>query len=358
MKIYTRLISMGLVLVLLLGTLSSCGKPGAEHTAPPEETPSVSVAPTLTPEPVLTPTPEPEPSPEPVEPTYDVFNDPNVLWGEFQRFYAYKVHLEDCSSAVVTSRLEETLAIATGEHLIAFEMESKGGYATSFYNQIYPNNIAPIDVNRLNMPELLNPSNVLRKMVESMEDYTQTQDVKHYLTTFYGLYVSATSGEMRELILDEFYEREAWRESSPEQDRIRHDIFKEFMEEDEYFRDLHDRHARYLSIFNEFWYSWCAQQYEYIRAWMIDRGFIPVYTLDQAHEAAQIAKSRFCCMYHDEIDSFGWYETDPFYHFHVAAMTFVGTKQQIEDLIAYSNQQLFGCILKSAEKPTSLLPQE
>ena len=355
MKIYTRLISMGLVLILLLGTLSACGKPGAERTAPPEETPSVSVAPTPTPEPVLTPTPEPEPSPEPVEPTYDVFSDPNVLWGEFE---GYKVYNWGDFGTETSALLDETLASATDENLIAFALEPRGGYFTSFYTLIYPNNIAPIEVDRLNMPELLDPSNVLRKLVESMEDYTQTQDVKHYLTTFYGSYVAATYNEMHELILDELYEREAWRESSPEQDRIRYEIFAEFMEEDEYFRDLHDRHARYLSIFNEFWYSWCAQQYEYIRAWMIARGFIPVYTLEQAHEAAQTAKSRFCCLYHSETDTFTSLESDPFYYFQETAKVFVGTKQQIEELVTYSNQQLFGCILKSAGKYASLPPQE
>lgn len=203
------------------------------------------------------------------------------------------------------------------------------------------------------MPELLNPSNVLRKLIESMVDYTQTQDVKHYLTTFYGLYVAATDSEMRKLVMDEYYKRGNISSSPQVSEKIMNDIFTEFMETDEYFRNLHDRHARYRFMFGEFWYSWCSQQHEYIRLWMVEQGFVPVYTMEQAHEAAQSAKNKLCCSYHIQMNNLLWPEGDPFYLFQETAMVFVGTKQQIEDLIAYSEQQDFGCILKSAGKHAS-----
>ena len=153
MKLEHRLTGMGLVLILLLGTLSACGKPGAERTAPPEETPSVSVTPTLTPELVPTPTPEPEPSPEPVEPTYDVLSDPNVLWAVELDFHPLGESI--AHNVLFAPQLEALLQQVDDDTLIAVHVAGKRSF--DYFPEI------PIGI--MDIPEELDRDGTLTKLV-------------------------------------------------------------------------------------------------------------------------------------------------------------------------------------------------
>ena len=158
-----KLLAMGVVLILLLGILSACGQQGAEHTAPPEETPSVSVAPTPDPEPVQTPTPEPEPSPEPTKPPYDVFSDPNVLWGEELDIPPL---LESALYRVTFSlRLEELLQQVNEDTLIVFHVT--GHRDSAYFTTIPPEG--------MNIPEELDQDGELTALV-SEYNCAETQE--------------------------------------------------------------------------------------------------------------------------------------------------------------------------------------
>lgn len=348
MKIYTRLISIGLALIVFLGALSACGKQGAVSPTPPAETPTESVeltpAPSITqtPEPVQTPTPEPELSPEA---PYDVLNDPNVIWGENRAYIDWFIDQSTPAGYIdIDPLLVETLDSSTDDTLIAFALEPKGSYFATLHGKLFPVNLAPIDANRLVIHQDLDPDGALLALINEINEYQNINNVIDYMDKFSSEYIVPIHDEIyREIIPI----AETYTTSGEDYETAKKRAFVDLLATDEYFVDLHNRYDYYLDIKNDFWYSWATQQYEYIRMWMVERGFIPVFSLEQADEAANV-KEAVCCNY-IEGERF-----EPFLHFQEVAKVFVGTKQQICELFQYVKESDGGCRFKSAGKTMNI----
>lgn len=336
MKIHTRLISMGLALTLFLGVLSACGEQSAEQTTPPEELPTASTEPvptqTPTAEPVLTPTPEPEPSPESVEPTYDVFSDPNVLWGEKERVAGVNTYYE-AGRVSISQLLESTMTSASEDNLIAFALYPMGfrHISTNDGISVHPIDMAPIKADELVIPDVFNPNNVLYELVASVDAQIQTAPVDSYVYDFYVKQIQPLKCElqlMTRAVLEAEYGKTLTNEIYQNNAAA---VASELVETDEHFRELYDQYHLYYYAYEDFWFSWITQQTLWIRAMMTERGFIPVYGTEEAYAAAY-ARERWSPF--KQVEYF-----DPIGAFNELAFVFVGTSQQIEDLRDYIHEQ-------------------
>ena len=301
MKLHIRLTAMGLVLILLLGTLSSCGKPGAEHTAPPEETPSVSVTPTSTPEPVLTSTPEPEPSPEPVEPNYDPLTDPNVYWGtELDRCPVYGY----LSGFIWKGELLENLLLqADDDQLIAFHI-----FGSTFFSGINDLHYPDIKLDDMNIPEELNPDGTLTNLVLEYI-HAESQAVRSELYSQMELHVWNIYNEwierldleeariIDELLLEILKERGVDPDTAAQgekqnvkmeaRQRIKYD------ERHQEYRNERDATETFIVVQREFFLQFEAFFVEDMRQVMIERGFIPVYKSLTENPVPERTEGRF-----------------------------------------------------------------
>lgn len=336
MKINTRLISIGLALTLFLGVLSACGEQSAEQTTPPEELPTASTEPiptqAPTAEPVLTPTPEPEPSPETDEPTYDVFNDPNVLWGENEEVAGVNTYFT-AGYVFISELLASTMNSASEGNLIAFALYPMGFRHMSTNDGVsaHPIDMAPVNVDELAIPDIFNESNVLYELIASVDAQIQTAPVDNYMYNFYVGQIKPLKRELQQMILDVL---EAEYGESPTKEIYQNNVATialELLETDEHFRELYDQYHLYYYAYEDFWFSWITQQILWIRSMMEDRGFISVYSTEEAFAAAN-AQERWSPL--NQAEYF-----DPIGAFSDLAFVFVGTSQQIEDLRDYIREQ-------------------
>lgn len=277
MKMYIRVISVGVLLILLLGALTACGEHGADITESPEMTHTEDIL-------SLEPTSVPTKNPESTEPSYDPLNDPNVHWG---------TELDKCGLGYLGGhiwngwQLDELLLQAEDDQLIAFYI-----FGAVFYSgagdQYYPN----IDLDCMEIPEELDRDGTLANLVLEYS-HAETQETRsdiyyQMLLFFRSVYDEWTtrlaSEEVRiraELYLEIAKERgfdpdaATWEEKrSAEAEstkRIEEDerywLYRSECEAVELWVDLK---RRFLLQFEDFYI-------EDMRQVMIDRGLIPVY---------------------------------------------------------------------------------
>jgi len=278
MKINTRLIFIGLALILFLSALSACGESGTDTTTPPEASPTVFGEPSLTAKPTQ------EPTPTPPVPPYDPLTDPKIYWG---------TELDKCSLGYMGGhiwngwRLEELLLHAEGDQPIAFHI-----FATVFFSgpndQYYPN----IDIDRIVIPNELDRDGTLMNLVS---EYSRTEtpearsDAYDQILTFlqsvfdeWTIRLDNEEARIRtELYLEIAKERgfdpdtATWEEKRSAESEVTRRIENDerywfYRNEREEVESLRDLRRKFLLQFEDFYI-------EDMRQVMIERGFIPVY---------------------------------------------------------------------------------
>ena len=157
---------------------------------------------------------------EPVVSQYDIFSDPNVLWGSEENMnIPNDIPYE--GRVIISDGLKELMSLASEENLVAFTVQLPG------YCEIQP-----IDMDRLALPDTLIEDAFLRKKIEAFNE------------------------------TDDMYQCEG--------------LYSEI----ETYVDNRTSSEEYLSFFR----SWQLLESEGVRARFVEAGFTPVYELEDLYQ--------------------------------------------------------------------------
>lgn len=337
MKLYIRRIAMGLVVALLLGTLSACGERGAENMESPEVTPSESVG-----------TSEPPVSVESLEPTessYDPFDDPNVLWGDDSMVY----DMEDMPPRygdVHIHCIESLLDQAGEDNLIAFHI------AAFSYGKPYQ-----VDYSRVPLPEDVEENRELRTRLEacySAGDDESRDDawrsVINYKNTIENeaQQIDEKMKEIKETVWEKQFayyndpsnfENGRVADPSAAADKATERILGE-NEEYQALAAQYEKDSALLDWWEtEILPALSLQYVEAIRANFVEKGFIPLYDLEDLYAAGEISFN------HGFLRETTLEGSDIFF-----VLAFVGSKEQLESLKDRIDPECEGYFIYSSAK--------
>ena len=221
--------------------------PGPSHgteTDPPAQLPE------------STPTPEPE---------YDVFSDPNVLWGTEGDTAPDDMFSLPPGSVAIGRELSELLALAGDDDLIAFRLVSESR--------------VPIDAERIVLHEDLKQDEGVMYWLEHADAYESSLEIRRAAHNI----LDRIEEEMYWIRGDKYvwllYEK--WDGGIPYEDRV---TFQQELDEllmaDERYCQLSERYAHYEPIVSELIRGVWLQEKETIRNLFIERGFIPIYAFE------------------------------------------------------------------------------
>lgn len=282
MKLKNRLSAMGLVLILILGTLSACGEQGTVSATPPAETPTGSVEPTPTPSPDQTPEPEPKPTPELSEPLYDPLTDPNVYWGTERDMAIVYGFLS--KHVFLGWKLEELLQQVDDDALIAIEVS--GMDLNTDYGP-------EIDPEHMEIPEELDLDGALTNMLLEY-DRAETREARLGVYARMLEYLWGVQNELyaelerMEAQVKAELEQEIWQElgTNPEtatkdeawsvRQRASIRFSGNDWENEEYWQ-VHETYESLNSCRGEFLEQFTVLYIEEMRQLLADRGIIPIY---------------------------------------------------------------------------------
>lgn len=251
----------------------------------------------------------------------------DVLWVEDENVDRTETSDFPPGTVIVGEKLQDTILSANDDDLIAFIVEPIRG-------QMYFDFAIKID--ELVICEDLDPDGTLQDMIRnfcessSWEDY---QEIREYILAFELERAEPIYAELYEIRNQIFYDL-----------KLNHGCISDnILEWDEWdvlwdealvlalqdtkYKENYDLYNYYVSIVQNFWYSWEAQQIVGLRNKMIEFGFAPVYSLDEVNRAKYPELPYIPSGYKEPQES-------PIARFESLMLLFAGTSEQIHRFAA------------------------
>lgn len=242
---------------------------------------------------------------------YDVFSDPNVLWGGGEVKNIDSIEIPK-GTVYIYDELQNLIDQATEDNKIAFDIEISGSK-----NEI--------DVGGLVINEELDRDGELTKLIEEYNQSLSKNDCFLKVNSYIMDYLEESGFRKIRNQLDDIrfqtimevpYDPDT--ETGEEYDCK----IKNLLMENDEFLQVYEEYIFYYEMVMDFWLSWAVQELGCQREMLIARGFIPVYGVEEVTARDWLEDP-------NQWLSFGWPSNGRAETQLSQLLTFVGTTDQI-----------------------------